>query len=60
MKKDMLEILVCPGCKGKLDLNVEEENGDEVINGGLYCGKCGERYPIEDSIPNLLPPELRT
>ncbi len=60
MKKDMMEILACPVCKGKLDLVVEEEKGDEVINGILHCGKCDESYPIEDSIPNLLPPDLRT
>ena len=59
MKKDMMEILACPVCKGKLDLKVEEGEGDEVIKGTLHCGKCAESYPIEDSIPNLLPPELR-
>ena len=24
-----------------------------------YKGKCDYRYPITDSIPNLLPPELQ-
>jgi uncharacterized protein YbaR (Trm112 family) len=38
---------------------VEEEKGAEVISGSLFCPKCSQRYPIEDSIPNLLPPELR-
>ncbi|MFQ6019537.1 MAG: Trm112 family protein, partial [Dehalococcoidia bacterium] len=32
---------------------------DEVVRGYLTCGQCSERYPIEDSIPNLLPPEMR-
>jgi uncharacterized protein YbaR (Trm112 family) len=46
-------------CKGELTLTIDEEKDDEVIRGTLYCAKCDERYPIEDSIPNLLPPDLR-
>ena len=60
MKKDLMEILACPECKGSLELAVDEEDADEVIRGSLTCAKCNERYPIEDSIPNLLPPQLRT
>lgn len=59
MRKDLMEILACPVCKGSLELTVEKETEAEVIEGSLYCAKCEERYPIEDSIPNLLPPELR-
>jgi uncharacterized protein YbaR (Trm112 family) len=59
MRKDLMDILACPVCKSPLELTVEEEEGDEVIKGTLYCKKCDERYPIEDRIPNLLPPELR-
>jgi len=54
-----MEILACPLCKGPLELTVEEEKGTEVISGSLLCPKCSQRYPIVDSIPNLLPPELR-
>jgi uncharacterized protein YbaR (Trm112 family) len=43
-----------------LELTIEEESGEEVIRGHLTCNKCSERYPIEDRIPNLLPPEMRT
>ena len=60
MKKDLMEILVCPVCKGELALNVEQEEGDEVVEGSLDCAACDESYPIEDTIPNLLPPELRS
>ena len=45
--------------KSPLELHVDEEVGDEVIQGALTCTQCGERYPIEDRIPNLLPPETR-
>jgi uncharacterized protein YbaR (Trm112 family) len=59
VKKELMDILACPVCKGDLELNVEEEDEKEVITGSLYCAKCSERYPIVDAIPNLLPPGLR-
>ena len=60
MKKDLMHILACPMCKGELELRIDEEEDDEVVRGALLCGACNESYPIEDSIPNLLPPQLRT
>ena len=59
MKPEMMDILACPVCKGSLTLTVAREECGEIIEGSLYCDKCNETYPIEDSIPNLLPPELR-
>lgn len=57
----LMEILVCPLCKGALRLEGESEREDEgeVLAGWLLCEACPERYPIEDGIPNLLPPDLR-
>ncbi len=54
-----MDILACPVCKGKLKLNVEVANTEEIVAGSLYCPKCEEHYPIVDSIPGLVPPELR-
>lgn len=59
MKTELMEILVCPKCKGELKIEVTEEEGNEVITGHLYCAACNLSYPINDGIPNLLPPELR-
>jgi uncharacterized protein YbaR (Trm112 family) len=59
MKKELMDILACPVCKGELELTVEKEDEKEVISGSLYCGKCDERYRIVDAIPNLLPPDQR-
>ena len=59
MKKDLVDILACPVCKGELELSVEEENKQEVVTGSLYCPRCDVRYPIVDTIPNLLPPDQR-
>jgi len=55
-----MDILACPVCKGPLELRVEKEEEQEIVTGSLYCPKCREPYPIEDSIPNLLPPNLRS
>lgn len=54
-----MDILVCPVCKGKLELSVEKENEKEIVTGFLYCPKCTEHYPIVDTIPNLLPLDQR-
>ena len=35
MRKDMMEILVCPVDKGTLTLAVTQENADEVVEGTL-------------------------
>ncbi len=59
MKKELMEILACPVCKGDLELSVEEEKGKEIISGSLYCPRCAQHYPIVETIPNLLPPDQR-
>lgn len=58
MKRDLLDIICCPNCKADLDLAVEKEEGDEIMTGKLTCTKCKHPYPIDDGIPNLLPPEM--
>jgi len=59
MKRELMDILACPVCKGELELSVEEESEQEVVTGFLYCPKCDVKYPIVDTIPNLLPPDQR-
>ena len=59
MRRDLMDILACPVCKSPLKLTVEKEEGDEIVTGTLHCEQCPEDYPIEDAIPNLLPPDLR-
>ena len=58
MNRDLLDIICCPVCKQDLELEVQEEE-DEIIVGNLYCDDCDENYPIQDGIPNLLPPDMR-
>ena len=45
--KDLLDILVCPVCKGTLEYD-EKENV-------LICRESRLKYPIEYDIPIMLP-----
>lgn len=42
----LLEILVCPACRGGVD---HKERRHLVI-----CRECGLRYPVRDGIPVML------
>tara|TARA_Y100000758_G_C15835095_1_gene343455 strand:+ start:109 stop:297 length:189 start_codon:yes stop_codon:yes gene_type:complete len=61
LKPELIDILACPICKNTLDLSIDktDTDTDEIIAGTLSCGECNEKYPIVDTIPNLLPPDLR-
>ena len=59
MRMELMEILVCPMCRGELHLTVSVQEADEIVEGTLECRDCNEKYPIVDSIPNMLPPSLR-
>ena len=60
MRRELVEILVCPVTREPLELVVEEEAEDgEIIEGHLYARSLDLKYPIVDGIPNLLPPELQ-
>ncbi|NLE95136.1 MAG: Trm112 family protein [Dehalococcoidia bacterium] len=59
MKDELMEILVCPVCKGDLELTVTERDEVEIVTGSLYCKRCDFAYPITETIPNLLPPDMQ-
>ncbi|MFN8618128.1 MAG: methytransferase partner Trm112 [Dehalococcoidia bacterium] len=59
MQQQLMDILVCPMCKGELELKVEKEQDGEIVTGTITGTACRERYPIEDGIPNMLPPDQR-
>ncbi len=51
MDNKLLEILVCPVCKGPLTYRREARE--------LVCPACRLAYPIRDDIPVMLPEEAR-
>ncbi|WP_022668167.1 Trm112 family protein [Desulfospira joergensenii] len=46
VSKELLEILVCPKCKGEIELTPKED--------GLICKACSLVYEIRDDIPIML------
>jgi uncharacterized protein YbaR (Trm112 family) len=55
MKKEIIDLLCCPTCKGDLNLKIEKEVNNDIIEGIFTCKKCKSKYPIKEGIPNLLP-----
>ncbi|MDO9244140.1 MAG: Trm112 family protein [Rhodocyclaceae bacterium] len=51
MDPRLLEILVCPLCKGPLDYRKPQ--------GELVCRACRLAYPVKDDIPVMLEDEAR-
>ena len=48
---ELLEILVCPKCKGDLEYRTQPES--------LVCHACRLVYPVEDGIPIMLIDEAK-
>lgn len=49
--KYVLDILVCPVCKARVELLSD--------GSGLKCVTCHRIYPIRDEIPVMLPEEAK-
>jgi uncharacterized protein YbaR (Trm112 family) len=55
MRNEFLEYIVCPACKGELDLkDYEKTTTGSISDGYLKCKYCGNDYPIIRGIPRLL------
>ncbi len=46
IRKELLDILICPVCKGELSLKEDQS--------GLKCQECKRVYPIRDDLPIML------
>jgi uncharacterized protein YbaR (Trm112 family) len=51
ISQELLEILICPACRGELEL---KQDGS-----GLKCLECKRVYPIRDDIPVMLVDEAK-
>ncbi len=52
LSKELLEILVCPACKGDLEYDQAHQK--------LICHACRLKYAIEDDIPIMLVEEAES
>jgi len=55
MKEKITSILICPKCRGLLDLKVEKKSGDRINEGDLSCDKCNANFKITDDIACFKP-----
>ena len=63
MKKEILEMLICPVClPEERDLNphIKEEEKNDILEGFLSCTHCGREYPIQNGIAFLDPSSPHT
>jgi uncharacterized protein YbaR (Trm112 family) len=51
ISEQLLEILVCPACRARVEL--------EPDGAGLKCVECKRVYPIRDDIPVMLIDEAK-
>ena len=51
LKRELLDILVCPKCKGELEYCKDPEE--------LICYKCNLAYAVKEDIPIMLIDEAR-
>jgi uncharacterized protein YbaR (Trm112 family) len=51
LDRQLLDILVCPKCKGELEYHPEQSE--------LVCTTCRLRYEIRDDIPIMLVDEAK-
>lgn len=49
-QEDLLSLLVCPACRGKLVPMMDGE-----LTEGLCCEACAVVYPVRENIPVMLP-----
>jgi uncharacterized protein YbaR (Trm112 family) len=52
LKRELLDILVCPKCKGTLEYDSKQAE--------LLCHVCKLAYPVKDDIPVMLIEEARS
>lgn len=58
MKKQLLELLICPQClplEQGLQAEIRNEHSGDIIEGQLQCPECARSYPISEGIAHLDP-----
>src|SRR5438552_1242601 len=61
MKRKLMDLLACPYCSDRLDLEefgADPADAAEIHEGVLSCGACGRGFPIINAIPRMLPDHL--
>lgn len=55
MRRPLVDLLVCPECRGPIQISdVKEENSVRIMQGTLRCTACGKTYAVEKGVPRLV------
>lgn len=54
MKESLIQYLVCPDCRGTLDLAIQTREEKEIERGTLRCQCCTQVYPITKGVPRFV------
>ncbi len=57
MRRNLLDILACPRCHGRLSCAATSEASGQIIAGTLDCAQCARSFPIVNGIPRFVPAE---
>lgn len=58
MRRQLLDVLSCPGCGHDLSVTAADTSGsDDILTGSLTCTDCGRTAPIVNGIPRFVPPD---
>jgi SAM-dependent methyltransferase len=55
VKPELLDLIVCPNCEGRLELGAECWSTGEVESGSLACAEGAHRFPIRGFVPRFVP-----
>lgn len=60
MKTRLVNLLACPHCRARLELDTQAQKGDEVVRGSLRCVPCAALFPIREGIPRFVSSDAYT
>jgi SAM-dependent methyltransferase/uncharacterized protein YbaR (Trm112 family) len=53
VRAELIDLIVCPACKGELQLEAREEKHSEIWEGSLSCTRCNSTYLVNEGLPHL-------
>ena len=59
MLSTALELVCCPACGGRLEIDPDLDLGTEVYEGNMHCIGCERTYPIIRGMPHLYLNDVR-
>jgi SAM-dependent methyltransferase len=54
VKPSLVALLACPRCRAELELQVQRQDGAEILEGSLACRGCGATYGIRQGVPRFV------